>query len=82
MTSSDTKVGRLPYMVTLYKITFRTFKRTFLKLHSGSFKETIFEIIQIPKYGTLIEFRLGITTGKIKSVSRSEEHTSELQSRE
>ena len=27
VTSSDTKVGRLPYMVTLYKITFRTFKR-------------------------------------------------------
>lgn len=26
VTSSDTKVGRLPYMVTLYKITFRTFK--------------------------------------------------------
>ena len=27
VTLSHTKVGRLPYMVTLYKITFRTFKR-------------------------------------------------------
>ena len=40
----------------------------FLKFHAGSLKETIFEVIQIPKDRTLIELRLRITTGKVEAV--------------
>ena len=40
----------------------------FLKFHAGSLKETIFEVIQIPKDRTLIELRLRIATGKVEAV--------------
>ena len=44
------------------------FQFILLKLHTGSFQEAIFKVIQIPQNGTLIELRLRITTGKIKSI--------------
>ena len=44
------------------------FQFVFLKLHTGSFQEAIFEVIQIPQNGALVELRLRITTGKIKSI--------------
>ena len=45
------------------------FQLVFLKLQTGSFQKTVFEIIQVPQNGTLVEFRLRVTNAEVKSVS-------------
>ena len=44
------------------------FQFVFLKLHAGSFQETVFEVIQIPENRPLIELRLRIAAGKIETI--------------
>ena len=54
------------YIAHLHEVVFQL---VFLEIQSRSFQETIFEVVQIPEDGTLVEFSLWIATVEVKSVS-------------